>query len=341
MIGTFQPQKMTLSLDKRYEIVFLHEHPAGPKWGYEKIAAHIRCSKSTAIYWVKKYKQNKDLTDEPKSGRSRCTTKTQDKRIMNMAMKKHNITSKEIQRELEKKGVEVSARTIRQRLGESGGKFVKEVSKPLLSEKHRANRLKWAKKHKNFDWNRVIFTDESTFQLYQSNRKVWQFPGRRKVYRTVKHPQKVHVWGCFSSLGFGKLLCFQRNLDALFMCSIYERGLLPSACEFFEADNIEWILQEDNDPKHRSRICKNWKEENEVTVLPWPSMSPDQNPIENVWQLLKIKISKKKINTTMRLKSELTKEWNQLPIGLAENLVSSMKWRVAALIEAKGDYTMY
>ena len=157
------------------------------------------------------------------------------------------------------------------------------ISKPLLSERHRDNRLQWAKKYKNFDWKQVIFTDESTFQLYQSNRKVWQFVRRRKIFRSVKHPQKVHVWGCFSSQGFGKLICFKQNLDALFMCRIYERGLLPSACKFFGEDNIEWILQEDNDPKHRSKICKKWKEENGVTELPWPSMSPDQNPIENVW----------------------------------------------------------
>ena len=113
MMINFQPQKMSLPLNKRYEIVFLHEHPAGPKWGYEKIAAHIRCSKSTAIYWVKKYCQDKDLTDEPKAGRSRCTTKAQDKRIVKMAMKKHNVTSTEIQKELKNQGVEVSSRTIR------------------------------------------------------------------------------------------------------------------------------------------------------------------------------------------------------------------------------------
>jgi Transposase/DDE superfamily endonuclease len=221
-------------------------------------------------------------------------TKAQDKRIVKMAMKKHDITATEIQNKLEKQGVEVSARTIRHRLSESGDKFVKEISKPLLSEKHQAIQLQWAKKHKKFDWKNVIFTDESTFQLFQSNRKVWQFAQSRKVFYTVKHPQKVHVWGCFLAKGFGKLICFERNLDALFMNSIYERGLLPSACEFFGQGNMNWILQEDNDPKHRSKICKKWKEENKVTVLPWPSMSPDQNPIENVWQLMKIKISKKK-----------------------------------------------
>ncbi|GBC00286.1 hypothetical protein RclHR1_03800002 [Rhizophagus clarus] len=286
---------MTLSLNKRYEIIFLHEHPEGPKWSYGKIASYIKCSKPTVAYWVQQYRQDKDLTDKQRPGQPRTTTKAQDNRIVKMAKKKHDITSTEIQQKLEKKDVTVSSRTIRHRLVESGGKFVKEISKPLLSEQHRIKRLKWAKKHKNFDWNKVIFTDESTFQLFQSNRKVWQFTGRRKVFRSVKHPQKVHVWGCFSAQGFGKLICFERNLDALFMCSIYERGLIPSACELFGINSIDWILQEDNDPKHCSKICKKWKEENEVTVLPWPSMSPDQNPIENVWQLLKIKISKKKL----------------------------------------------
>ncbi|GBC39996.1 IS630 family transposase [Rhizophagus irregularis DAOM 181602=DAOM 197198] len=220
---------MALPLNKRYEIVFLHEHEADPKWGYEKIASHIHCSQSCK------------------------TTKAQDERIVKLAMKKHDITAAEIQQKLDKQGVEISKTTIRRRLDESGGKFIKEISKPLLSEGHMVKRLQWAKKHKKFDWKRVIFTDENTFQLFQSNRKIWQFAGRRKVFCMVKHPQKVHVWGCFSAQGFGKLICFEQNLNAIFMCNIYEKGLLPSACEFFGEDSINWILQEDNDPKHRSK----------------------------------------------------------------------------------------
>jgi hypothetical protein len=68
-----------------------------------------------------------------------------------LAMKKHDITSTEIQQKFKNQWVSVSSRTVRRRLGESGGKFVKETAKPLLSKKHRANRLKWAKKHKKFD----------------------------------------------------------------------------------------------------------------------------------------------------------------------------------------------
>ena len=64
--------------------------------------------------------------------------------------------------------------------------------------------------------------------------------------------------------------------------------------KFFGDDNIDWILQEDNDPKYKSKIYKKWKEKNGVKTLPWLSILLNQNPIENVWRLLKIKISKKK-----------------------------------------------
>ena len=80
---------------------------------------------------------------------------------------------------------------------------------------------------------------------------------------------------------FGDLICFQRNLNADFMCTIYERGLLSSVNRLFGVDDDNWILQEDNDPKHRSKIAKSWKVENGIKELPWPSMSPDQNPIED------------------------------------------------------------
>ena len=89
---------MALFLHKWYEIIFLKKHLTGPKWKYKKIAAHIGCSKFTTINWIKKYHQNKDLTDKPKSGQLHCTTEKQDKQIVKMAMKKHNITAIEIQK---------------------------------------------------------------------------------------------------------------------------------------------------------------------------------------------------------------------------------------------------
>lgn len=124
------------------------------------------------------------------------------------------------------------------------------------------------------------------------------------------------------------------------MCTLYQRGLLPSAARFF-AGSDNWILQEDNDPKHRSKIAKKWKAENGVRVLPWPSMSPDQNPIENIWQIMKMNIRRKKIRTLRSFKAQITNVWNRLNPVLSRKLVDSIQNRITSLVKAEGDYTLY
>ena len=67
----------------------------------------------------------------------------------------------------------------------------------MLTDKHRLNSIKWAHKNLNTNWDQVIFSDETTVFLNRVKVKgrVWNFPGRKKVVRTVSHPIKVNVWG--------------------------------------------------------------------------------------------------------------------------------------------------
>ena len=85
------------------------------------------------------------------------------------------------------------------------------------------------------------------------------------------------------------------------MLQIYERGPLRSATKMFRADTADWILQEDNDPKHRSRLCTAWKTEKGITTLDWPSQSPNANTIENVWSVLTRKLTGKRVFTLKQL----------------------------------------
>jgi hypothetical protein len=242
---------------------------------------------------------------------------------------------------MKKAGVNIDASTVRRRLEEIGGSYGPPLEKPLLTEDHRKKRLRWGKKHKHFKWNNVLFSDEKTFELRGGRRKVWRFPDTNKVVRTVKHPLKLHVWGCFSKKGFGQLICFRKNLTGSFMCEIYKKGLLPTAQRQYPDGPGSWYLQEDNDPKHKCHLATQWKAENQVQVLPWPACSPDQNPIENVWSIMEMKISQKKIRTVGGLRRAVKEAWKSLPTELAVKLVDSMKSRVECLIEAKGDYTLY
>ena len=59
MIADFHVAKMILPVHKRYEIVFLHQHPEGLKLGLAATAKYVCCNKSTISYWIKKWGKQK------------------------------------------------------------------------------------------------------------------------------------------------------------------------------------------------------------------------------------------------------------------------------------------
>jgi len=198
-----------------------------------------------------------------------------------------------------------------------------------------------AKKMRNQDWENVVFTDESTFQLFANPTKRWVHKNLGIQFRKVKHPTKVHVYGCFSNSGFGKLICFTKNLNAPRLIMLYEKGLLPSTTTLFGPDKTDWILQEDNYPKHQSKLAKKWRHDNGIDRMDWPAASPDLNPIENVWAILKLNVRKPRPSSPKQLIRYIREEWKGLTPEYAQVLVSSMPRRIKAVIPAKGDYIMY
>ena len=126
--------------------------------------------------------------------------------------------------------------------------------------------------------------------------------------RTVKYPLKVNVWVCLSGVGFCRIVCFQHNLNRSFLCNeIHKYTLLPTA-RFHFGRRRDWILVEGNNPKHRSNFSQEWKNNHHITTLPWPSQSPDENSVENLWSLLKIKVATRKSKTIKELKKVIYKE---------------------------------
>ena len=71
-------------------------------------------------------------------------------------------------------------------------------------------------------------------------------------------------------------------------------------------------FQHDNDPKHTAKITSQFLSSKKVSVLPWPSMSPDLNPIEHLWGVLKRRVEEKKPRNIQKLKQEIEEEWKSI-----------------------------
>jgi len=97
----------------------------------------------------------------------------------------------------------------------------------------------------------------------------------------------------------------------------------------------------DNDPKHRSRVAQDFLSRETPEVIDWPSNSPDVNPVENLWAIIKRRIEKRKPENLEQLNTFLHEEWNNIDINLLSHLVNSMKTRCLALIESKGERINY
>ncbi len=65
-----------------------------------------------------------------------------------------------------------------------------------------------------------------------------------------------------------------------------------SADQLFE--DADFIFQQDLAPAHTAKSTKSWFNDHGVGVLDWPANSPDLNPIENLWDIVKGKMRNKR-----------------------------------------------
>ncbi len=70
-------------------------------------------------------------------------------------------------------------------------------------------------------------------------------------------------------------------------------------------------------------------------------MSPDLNPIENQWGILKWKVEERKVSNVHRLCDVVMEEWKRTPVATREAQVNSMHKRVKAVVENNGGHTKY
>ena len=105
------------------------------------------------------------------------------------------------------------------------------------------------------------------------------------------------------------------------------------------------ILQQDHCPVHTSAIVKRYLEDNNINSLDWPSISPDINPIENLWGHVKKQLAKRSdITNSVRLLQVVKEIWNDYNGDhryVLENCIQSMPQRCHKLLLSHGGSIKY
>ena len=95
------------------------------------------------------------------------------------------------------------------------------------------------------------------------------------------------VWGAFT--GFDKsplvIMALGDRMDKHFVQKVYESTF--SGFYFMHDELDELTLMEDSASVHRSKYSKSWRQAHGMKKLVWPTNSPDLNPIENFWKIVK------------------------------------------------------
>ena len=84
-------------------------------------------------------------------------------------------------------------------------------------------------------------------------------------------------------------------------------------------------------------------EASQIEILPWPAFSSDLSPIEPVLDALgrAIRERPRPLSTLPELRQVLVEEWHRIPRAQIQRLVTSMRRRCTAVINANGGHTRY
>ena len=184
----------------------------------------------------------------------------------------------------------------------------------------------------------MVFTDETRVRLNSDGIvRVFREKGSRFHSKNIQgqntDKRSLMFWGAIRSDGRKMLIRCPATLNSSGYVEIlekYDRNLhLPDI-----------VPQHDNAPIHRSREVSNYLSEKKWDVLEWPPYSPDLNPMENIWAILKKSLQGQTL-TWENLEETVIDIWNNISPEIIRNMYASYESRLVKTIKNDGNMIGY
>ena len=246
----------------------------------------------------------------------------------------------------------ISDSTTIRRLHETGLKSRVPALKPYLEPHHKRIREAWGLEKIQWDrarWKTCLFTDESRFQLVAGHRRprVWRRKTERRLDERFVVRQElfgggsVMVWGGIAYGMKTPLVIIDGTMTAMrYRDEILEQHVRPLADAAAEG---QFLLVDDNARPHRGQVVNRYLTARAIQRMDWPAKSPDLNPIENLWGIMKHNVTRRLMpnHTLVDLRRLVLEEWNNIPIELVNKLTMSMNKRARQVVEHHGSHIDY
>lgn len=316
-----------------------------------EVSRRLRVNQSDVVRTWRRYRDTGTVDDMPRSGRPRATTVVDDRYLRIAARRNPDSNATMLNNAFRSAtGRRVSTQTVRNRLHDAQLYSRRPWRGPALQPRHHAARYRWAQQHAEWtpqNWHHVLFTDECRICLQPDNRRrrVWRHPGQAERLRnTVQRVQQgggsLMFWGGIMWGRRTPLVVMEGAVSALrYMNDILRPIVQPYRQHIGEA----FVFMDDNSRPHRAHLVNEFLQDNDIARLEWPACSPDMNPIEHAWDMLKRAVyGRIDPPTTLRdLRRIVVEEWDNLDQQCLDELVDSMPRRIQACINARGRATGY
>ena len=114
---------------------------------------------------------------------------------------------------------------------------------------------------------------------------------------------------------------FKIITDGSYYVQILQDHLISNARQFGRRRR----LQQDNDSEHKSELTQQFLSSEVAEVIDRSSNSPDANPVENFWSIIKRRAKKRKPTNPEELDKLLHEEWVNIDVVVLNHLLNSMK----------------
>lgn len=246
-----------------------------------------------------------------------------------------------------------SKSTVQRHLGSSGFKMVKLLKKTIIWPRNVEKRLAFCESMRNKDqsyWDRVIWSDETSVYKLPKSQELWiRVHSTEDDLNIPTNPQmhsggfSVMFWGCFSKCGLGPLVALEGSMNSENYIELLQKHLLPEIAVASETSGDSIVFMQDNAPCHRAFRVEQFLDQNNVQRLCWPPQSPDMNPIENLWAIIKSRRQKKFgiPNTKKDLIEQIFEIWDAIEPELIEKLANSANKRIMEVYKRRGLISSY